>query len=464
MVFAAIRTGHLENGNPAKRRHWLGRAVWFGEAAVQLVTDAAETYDRRIRLQNQQRQQREHNQHMRVKTETRYHGGHKEQVHATATVFEPTPTSNVSDDEIFDMDYESDEEAFPVQVLLNMVDSMLTSKREKTIEWLQRIAAAGNLNNPVVGLLRNIPSRQRVAQVGTLSKMERMKQRELEAVFQRDVVRRVRKWERSVQNAHRRKDSDTAPTFTSSPGKTSVNTLDEATVFNQRETQTRNTARTDAYQKQEHKPDHNNQTPATAHQPIRLDGHGQRNTRINTVTSHVQHPMENHNQHIPTIVGGQDTPTTGRSARQTNTTTPWLQVNNTDTKEETPSWKMWRRLTPLQRQRHREQRMMGNMTGGAAEPLPITTLGEGQQQAQSISMVLRQLANSTDTPPTCVTLRSAGSEARARWQNDLDDYDYRVWQYRQTHPWYVLTLSKWVDRPHSVERHLRGHARSGRTD
>ena len=88
--------------------------------SVQLVTDAAETYDRRIRLQNQQRQQREHNQHMHVKNETTYHEGHKGQVHATTTVFEPTPTSNVSDDDIFDMDYESDEEAFPAQVLLNM--------------------------------------------------------------------------------------------------------------------------------------------------------------------------------------------------------------------------------------------------------------------------------------------------------------------------------------------------------
>ena len=75
---------------------------------------------------------------------------------------------------------------------------------------------------------------------------------------------------------------------------------------------------------------------------------------------------------------------------------------------------------------------------------PIKPESSGKHTAMNMGMMLQQLTTNADAPPTCAILQSAGSEARARWQNDLDDYDYRVWQYRQTHPWYVPTLSKWV--------------------
>ena len=68
------------------------------------------------------------------------------------------------------------------------------------------------------------------------------------------------------------------------------------------------------------------------------------------------------------------------------------------------------------------------------------------QAAITTNMILRQLAANNDKEPECATkLASAGSEARALWQSDLNDYDYAVWQYRQTHPWYVPVLSKWVE-------------------
>ena len=68
----------------------------------------------------------------------------------------------------------------------------------------------------------------------------------------------------------------------------------------------------------------------------------------------------------------------------------------------------------------------------------------GSSVTTNMAMILQQLAANVETPPVCTMLLSAGSEMRARWQNKLDDYDYRVWQYRQRHPWYVPDLSKWV--------------------
>ena len=103
-------------------------------------------------------------------------------------------------------------------------------------------------------------------------------------------------------------------------------------------------------------------------------------------------------------------------------------------------------MTPLQRQQHREQRMMRDITG--CDGTPKTGMATfdiaGGNATTNMAMILQQLAANAETPPACTMLLSAGSEMRARWQNELDDYDYRVWQYRQRHPWYVPDLSKWV--------------------
>ena len=50
MIQEAANTGQLKNCNEAKRMRWLGKALWFSEAAVELATDVAGTYDRLLRL------------------------------------------------------------------------------------------------------------------------------------------------------------------------------------------------------------------------------------------------------------------------------------------------------------------------------------------------------------------------------------------------------------------------------
>ena len=134
MTKDAAESGYLRHGNPDKREQWLGKALWYSNAATHLVMDAAETYDRLLHNKNQHRLQREQQRpHMSTARETRFHSENDGQVHATTKVFVSAPTSNLSDDEIFDMDNDSDDEAFPTQVLLDMIDNMITEKREKTI-------------------------------------------------------------------------------------------------------------------------------------------------------------------------------------------------------------------------------------------------------------------------------------------------------------------------------------------
>ena len=90
--------------------------------------------------------------------------------------------------------------------------------------------------------------------------------------------------------------------------------------------------------------------------------------------------------------------------------------------------------------------MMATMMGrslSSPESSILSANPHATQAAITTNMILRQLAANNDQEPVCATmLASAGSEARALWQSDLNDYDYAVWQYRQTHPWYVPVLSK----------------------
>ena len=613
MVIEAADTGKLRGGNAKKREHWAGRALWYSDAAVHLVTDAAETYDRLLVSKNQQRSH-ERSPHMNVVKETRYHSEHNGQVHATTTAFEPTP-GGISDDDIFDMDHESDDDAFPAQVLLDMVNSMVTSKRERTITWLKDIAAAGSVNNPVLGLLRNIPQRQKVVQTKALTKTELKRQRMIDTVFQKDVVRKVRKWNRAVRTAEQNREEDNNKPQNHSPGRTSINTLDEAATFNQnkpvgqrstndvahvgvRDGHSKNnglplTHRPNAIQSKAQSRERTNpnmppssqtnnsrcrgrhsatgttlgtaagngefNTPNPAHvsgrgdhpknddppltrapnamevnshagnrtghdavqtDPLRngdgsggegriaqyprhpnlfnngggrgtclTDAHGpaksnaanayanaqttgtmcppssygftlpnshvrdQCNVKMDTVNSREQNAAHatagtGFTRHMP-IMQGPQAPTPSEQPPNLNEqtqqpqqsgNTPWLHMSNTGASE--PGWVVWRHLTPLQRQQHRERRMMGH--ANVTTPATMAAGMSMDQQNVNIGIMLQQLSTNQDKPPECTMLRSTGSEERARWQNDLDDYDYRVWQYRQSHPWYVPTLSKWV--------------------
>ena len=225
----AAQTGILTDGNPAKRELWERKALWYRSAAQHLVLDAAETYDRILNDQERKRQQQEirfqrHNasNQMHKTKETRFHGVHNGQLHATASVLDQSSSSDLSEDDMFDMDHTVEEEAFPTRVLVKMIDSMLTSKREKTIAWLREMANSDIRNNPVIGLLRQIPTREKVWQEKPLTKQERKQQRKLDAIFQQDVVRRVQKWTKAVQAGQQQ------PKKGNSPSKTSVNTMDDA--------------------------------------------------------------------------------------------------------------------------------------------------------------------------------------------------------------------------------------------
>ena len=480
LVWRAAAAGVLKGGNPAKRKHWLHKASWYCVAAAHLITDAAETYDRRLRQREEQRQE-----HMHISKQTRFHQKHRDQLHATTSVFIPDPTHTLSDDEVFNMDYDSDDDAFPVRVLLDVIDGMVTSKRERTIEWLQQVAANAIKPNPVLGLLRQIPKRTRSLQMSALSKEAKQRQRTLDKVFQRDVVRKVRKWERAVragrsdlnanigtasntragrdstQRAYQRHaggrhpcpkgsthqnnigdqlcyDRDGQPykyndrglqesrIQEQSPSKTSINTLEDAAAFqSDKGSDHRRTVAPGGMQRE---PGSNRMHTIDSHAHKQYIRHG----------NDAQHGAGKFKQTEPSptyeLGGqiGQQTP-----SPSANMDIPREHIADGSNPIDSADWRSWRQLTPLQRQQYREQRMMQHMKGHTVAMPP---------EPSSIHMgkMLQQLTGTAEAAPSCPVLESGGSETRALWQNALVQYDYRVWQYRQTHPWYVPTLSKWV--------------------
>ena len=102
----------------------------------------------------------------------------------------------------------------------------------------------------------------------------------------------------------------------------------------------------------------------------------------------------------------------------------------------------WATLSPMQRQRLRE-------TKNAKQSKQHST--HQQQVASNTTLnnisarpTFHQVAPTAKQEPKCRILQTTGSEAMARWQNDLDDWNHRVERYRQALPWYVPTLSDWV--------------------
>ena len=139
--------GQLKDSNPARRNKWVGRAVWFQNAACQLVVDAAECLDRLI--------QRQVNEEacITAKRETRYTNVVGEQVSATATVFVPDDTLTRVD--IQDMNAMSEDDAWRAEVIATTLARMTTAKREETMQWLR--GEAGQFSgqpNPVIGMLK----------------------------------------------------------------------------------------------------------------------------------------------------------------------------------------------------------------------------------------------------------------------------------------------------------------------
>ena len=73
---------------------------------------------------------------MHPRFSTKMDGIHQQQYHTTAKAF-VDPESSLSDDDLYDMFQDPGDDALPVKALLVMIDSMLSSRREQTITWLQ---------------------------------------------------------------------------------------------------------------------------------------------------------------------------------------------------------------------------------------------------------------------------------------------------------------------------------------
>ena len=194
----------------------------------------------------------------------------------------------------------------------------------------------------------------------------------LDAIFQKDVVRKVKKWRKAVQAAKESHESASENTFKHSPDKTSVNTLEDAAALHQRKA--RNSSHhgigAPTYPPYRHS---DSQTPATKNPKLHKQNVGQRAAQMRTVQSHPQHggqhdghagitsrqPIQNHQAPTPTLM-----PTPGMETKATRESVPWLRTDPlTPSGAASPTpivieWRQWRRMTPLQRQQHREQRMM----------------------------------------------------------------------------------------------------------
>ena len=105
--------------------------------------------------------------------------------------------------ELDDLDASSDEDAFPVRTLLEIVRDMTTHKREQTLAKLRKLQQQFGERTPneVVGVLSNVAIRPRLCreQQG-LSKAERRQAHLIDVALQAEVLRRVRTW---VQEAER---------------------------------------------------------------------------------------------------------------------------------------------------------------------------------------------------------------------------------------------------------------------
>ena len=130
IIMRAAHTGTLKYGDPQRTRMWRGKALWHQVPAIHLVLDAAGAYDKVQEIRREfHKKKREEEQLLCAQSEFRFHVQHHGQVHATATLFEPQPKSSLSDDDILDMDYDSDEEALAARILLDAIENMVTEKR-----------------------------------------------------------------------------------------------------------------------------------------------------------------------------------------------------------------------------------------------------------------------------------------------------------------------------------------------
>ena len=89
--------------------------------------------------------------------------------------------------------------------------------------------------NPILGMLRNIPARKKILHPKPLSRSERKTQRDLDAIFEADIKRKVEKWAKAAQAGRTQQTQEPSPT------KRSVSTVDDdAQTFNRHKTAGKN--------------------------------------------------------------------------------------------------------------------------------------------------------------------------------------------------------------------------------
>ena len=88
-----LKYGLARHSDPYRRQRWLGKALWFCDAAIELVGDASQAYDKwrhirdeQLRRNQQQVHMLQHHQQpvqMRPTFSTRMDGIHQQQYHTT---------------------------------------------------------------------------------------------------------------------------------------------------------------------------------------------------------------------------------------------------------------------------------------------------------------------------------------------------------------------------------------------
>ena len=329
----------------------------------------------------------------------------------------------------------------------------------RSIEWLRHIATTCIKPNPVLGLLRRIPQRSQTIQMTALSKAERQQRRTLDKVFQRDVVRKIRKWERAVQagrmNSHTNNNapvntragnngkqadprqqrqhqkgraahqhrSNHRPASTGhdehmcfdkegQPYKCSGPGMHESRIQEQSPSKTSINTLDDAAALQMKKKSTHHGTGVS--EGVR---HGTDDNRMHTIDSHVH---RQHLQHRPNVqhdangLGQTRQPHTPNEQLQhtvpspsSRTDGPPSQIADSNNPIDSADWKQWRQLTPLQRQQFREQRMMQHLKGH-------TPVMPQQPSSMDMGRMLQQLTGTAEAAPTCAILTSGGSERNPR--------------------------------------------------
>ena len=176
----ALRTNYLEHADSHKQRQWEHRCRHNLGAASLLLKEAAQIIDMHERWAAQKAQRgigtapnhhtnsdnivwnayHREKQHQRQsimthKESRRYNTrGHGVQVNAVTHAF--LPESNLSADEVANMDSSSEEDAYPAQTMWEMWSAMQTQKREETYHELQLLAdQAGQITgNPIIAVLK----------------------------------------------------------------------------------------------------------------------------------------------------------------------------------------------------------------------------------------------------------------------------------------------------------------------